>query len=159
MVTTRKLKIVDNDELRQKIDDLYENTNKEDVSKWAIEIAKRILNKAGVNYGNYDELLIAFKVNAYWQEDMARISDIRQVGFMVHRLAREEKNPIKEKALRAAGQAVSAGHMKEHAMICSDYAIKTIGLLTGNDLSEITKERKWQLDRLLEVIKDKQVEK
>jgi hypothetical protein len=158
MVTTSKIKIVDNDELRQKINDLYETTNKQNASKWAIELAKRTLNKAGINYGNYDELLVAFKVNEYWQEEMARISDLRQVGFMVHRLAREEKNPIKEAALRTAGQAVSVGHMKEHAMICSDYAVKTIGLLTGNELSEITKERKWQLDRLLEVIKYKDEE-
>ncbi|NLY82511.1 MAG: hypothetical protein GX078_07015 [Clostridiales bacterium] len=154
MAAKSKIKIVDNDELRQKIYDLYENADKETVSKWAIELAKVLLIKAGINYGSYDELLVAFKVNEYWQEKTACVHDIRQVGFMVHKLAREEENPIKQAALRAAGQAVSTAHMKEHAMICSDYAIKTIGLLTDNDLSEITKERKWQLNKLRELIEE-----
>ena len=40
------------------------------------------------------------------------------------------------------------GHMIEHAMVASDYAIKTIGLITNNDIDAITKERKWQLNEL-----------
>jgi len=38
--------------------------------------------------------------------------------------------------------------MKEHAIVASDYAIKTIGLITNNNMDAITKERKWQLNEL-----------
>ena len=42
--------------------------------------------------------------------------------------------------------------MKEHAMVCSDYAIKTVQLAFPNDKEKIAEERKWQLVALREVI-------
>jgi hypothetical protein len=39
--------------------------------------------------------------------------------------------------------------MREHAMVASDYAIKTIGLIAKNDTKIITKERRWQLNELV----------
>jgi hypothetical protein len=33
-------------------------------------------------------------------------------------------------------------------MVASDYAIKTIGLITKNDIKIITKERRWQFNEL-----------
>nr|WP_308743365.1 hypothetical protein [uncultured Anaerocolumna sp.] len=38
--------------------------------------------------------------------------------------------------------------MREHAMVASDYAIKTIDLISSNDIEAITKEREWQLNEL-----------
>ena len=55
--------------------------------------------------------------------------DVRQAGFRIHKIARENNSEIKKTALRAAGQAVASGHMREHAMVASDYAVKTIGLI------------------------------
>ena len=42
-----------------------------------------------------------------------------------------------------AGQAVASGHMREHAMVTSDYAIKTIGLISSSSIEAITTEREW----------------
>ena len=52
----------------------------------------------------------------------------------------------------AAGQAVASGHMREHAMVASDYAIKTIGLISSNDIQDITTEREWQLNELKKLL-------
>ncbi len=54
----------------------------------------------------------------------------------------------KENSIRVAGQAVASGHMREHAIITSDYAVKTIGLISSNDIEAITFEREWQLNEL-----------
>lgn len=54
----------------------------------------------------------------------------------------------KKRALRVVGQAVGSGHMKEHAMVASDYSIKIINMISLNDFDSITKEREWQLREL-----------
>ena len=38
--------------------------------------------------------------------------------------------------------------MREHSMVASDYAVKTIGLLNSNEINAITREREWQLNEL-----------
>jgi hypothetical protein len=74
--------------------------------------------------------------------------DVRQAGFKIHKIARECDSEIKKTALRVVGQAVGSGHMKEHAMVASDYAIKTIGLINSNNMEAITLEREWQLNEI-----------
>jgi hypothetical protein len=47
--------------------------------------------------------------------------------------------------LRVIGHAVATAHMKEHALVASDYAIKLINLAYPDDLAAVQKERQWQL--------------
>ncbi len=148
MATRVKIKIQDNSTLRAEIDELYEKVSQIDLAKWSLKIAKRILNVAGLDYKNFDVIVEGFKVNELWQSGNARMYDIRQAGFKIHKLARDCDSEIQKSALRTTGQAVASGHMREHAMVTSDYAIKTIGLITNNDIDAITKERKWQLNKL-----------
>ena len=74
--------------------------------------------------------------------------EVRQAGFALHKLARAANSEIQKTALRMLGQAVSSAHMKEHAIVTSDYAIKTIGLLTHNNKDAITQERQTQLQEI-----------
>ena len=148
MTTQVKIKIKDNVKLRSKIDELYENTNQIDLAKWSLKIAKRILHVAGIDYKNIDVIVEGFKINELWQKGEARMHDVRQVSFKIHKLARDSESEIQKSAFRTVSQAIASGHMKEHAMVASDYAIKTIEIITNNDTDAITKERKWQLNEL-----------
>jgi 1,6-anhydro-N-acetylmuramate kinase len=148
MATKAKIRIKDDVKLRAEIDELYENMNKIDLAKWSLKIAKRTLRIAGVDYKNIDVIIEGFRINELWQKEEARMHDVRQVGFKIHKLAHDSDSEIQKSALRTVGQAVASGHMKEHAMVASDYAIKTIGLIRNNDIGAITKERKWQLNEL-----------
>lgn len=47
-------------------------------------------------------------------------------------------------------QAVAAGHMREHAMVASDYVIKVVNLLYPKGQRAILDESHWQIDRLQE---------
>ncbi|OQA92471.1 MAG: hypothetical protein BWY26_00237 [Elusimicrobia bacterium ADurb.Bin231] len=154
MSTPIKLKIKDNSELRDKICSLYAMTDQISLAKWALSIAKRILCVSGIDYKNVDSLAEGFKVNELWQKGKAKIHDVRKAGFKIHKFARVCDSEIKKSAFRTAGQAVASGHMKEHAIIASDYAVKTIGLITKNDILSITEERKWQFNKLNK-LKDK----
>lgn len=74
--------------------------------------------------------------------------DVRQAGFKVHQLAKACDDPVIQTALRVAGQAVSTGHMREHAMVASDYAIKTINLKYPHDMNAVKVEREWHISTL-----------
>lgn len=55
---------------------------------------------------------------------------------------------INQTVLRVVGQAVATGHMREHAMVSSDYAVKVINLLFPNDINAVRQERFWQIEHL-----------
>ncbi|AQS53583.1 hypothetical protein BW727_101216 [Jeotgalibaca dankookensis] len=148
MPTRLKLKIIDNSELRKEIDERYEKMNQIDAAKWSLSIAKHILKVVNIDYEAVPEIKEGFRINELWQIKEARIIDIRQAGFKIHKLALDSELEINKTALRVVGQAVGSGHMKEHAMVASDYAVKTIGLMNSNSLESITLERKWQLNEI-----------
>ena len=148
MPTKVKIKIKDNSELRMKIDELYEKTDQVDLAKWSLIMAKHILDIVDIDYNFVDEIVNGFKVNELWQIGEARMHDVRHAGFKIHKVARESDSEIRKTALRVVGQAVGSGHMREHAMVASDYGIKTINLISPNDLDAVTKQRRWQLNEL-----------
>ncbi len=148
MPTKAKIKIEDNGELRLKIDELYEKTSQIDLAKWALLLAKHILDIAEIDYHSINAIINGFKVNELWQVGEARMHDVRQAAFKIHKIARASDSEITKTALRVVVQAVGTGHMREHAMVVSDYAIKTIYLICPNDFSAINQERKWQYNEL-----------
>ena len=148
MPTKPKIKIVDNNQLRAEIDELYEKTSQIDLAKWSLSIAKHILDIVGIDYNLIADIADGFQINELWQLDKAGMHDVRQAGFKIHKLARECDDEIRKTALRVAGQAVGSGHMREHALVASDYAVKTIGLLNSNNINAVTHEREWQLNEL-----------
>ncbi len=160
MATRVKIKISDNKELRKQIDLIYESASQEVAARWAVSIAKHIFDCVGLDYQKIGDVIEGFQINELWQEGNVSMHEIRKSGYKVHKLAREEENIIKKTALRVAGQAIAGGHMKEHAMVASDYAVKTIGLLYQDDMTAITREREWQLHELKIIlqIKDEKYE-
>jgi hypothetical protein len=152
MPTKVKIRIKDNIELREEIDALYEKAEQIRLAKWSLSMAKHILDITNINYHTIDIITDGFKVNELWQIGKAKMHDVRQAGFKVHQIARECDCEIEKVALRAAGQAIGSGHMREHAMVASDYAIKAIGLLSSNNIEAITAERQWQLNELKKLL-------
>ena len=72
--------------------------------------------------------------------------DVRQAGFQIHQLAKKAQDIVIQTSLRVVGQAIATGHMREHAMVASDYAIKVINLLFPNDVNAVKQERLWRRD-------------
>lgn len=118
------------------------------IAKWSLSIARHILKIVNIDYKLIPEIKEGFKINELWQIEKARIHDIRQAGLKIHKIARESDLEIDKTALRVVGHAVASGHMREHAMIACDYAVKTVGLMTSNNFEKITLERKWQLNEI-----------
>lgn len=148
MATKTKIRIIDNIGLRAEIDELYEQISQINLAKWAINCAKHILPLADFEKNDFSTVEFGFKTNELWQIGKASVHEVRQEGFKIHKIARQCKFEIAKNAIRTVGQAVSVGHMRGHAMVCSDYAIKTIQLAFPDQLDKITQERQWQLNEL-----------
>ena len=148
MATKTKIKIIDNTSLRAEIDELYEQTNQINLAKWAIKCAKHILPLTELEKIDMASIDNGFKINELWQIGNASVHEVRQAGFKIHEVARQCKSEIAKNAIRTVGQAVGVGHMREHAMVCSDYAIKTIQLAFPDQIDKISQERLWQLNEL-----------
>ena len=151
MPTKPKIKIADNSELRLEIDKLYELTEQIELAKWALSCAKHILPLSQIDSIEMTDIKNGIRTNELWQAGKATVYEVRQAGFKIHSIARNCETEVAKNAIRTVGQAVGVGHMKEHAMVCSDYAIKTIQLAFPNDEEKITEEREWQLKALKEI--------
>ena len=148
MATKTKIKIIDNTSLRSEIDELYEQTNQINLANWAIKCAKHILPLAEFDKIDFSSIENGFRTNELWQLGKASVHEVRQAGFKIHEVARQCKSEIVKNAVRTVGQAVGVGHMREHAMVCSDYAMKTIQLAFPDQIDKISQERLWQLNEL-----------
>jgi len=148
MPTTPKIKIADDPALRAHLEARLETMSQIDAARWALRVAKHALDAAGLNWSELNAVAVGFAVNEQWQEGRARMYDVRQAGFKVHALARTYGDPARQAALRCAGQAVGTGHMKAHAIVAADYAVKAVGLASGDSRDAIAAERQWQLEQI-----------
>ena len=148
MATKIKIKIFDNADLRLKIDELFEQSDQINIAIWAIKCARHILDFVEIGGNDKDLIENGFMINGSWQIRNTSVHEVRQTAFRIHELAGRYKDELTKTAIRTAGHAVAAAHMKEHAMVCSDYAIKTIQLAFPGNSDKIKEERDWQLNEL-----------
>ena len=148
MATKAKIKIKDIVELRENLDKIYEDKSQIDLAQWALYLSKHIFLLVEYDYESESVIMDGFTTNEKWQIGEARMHDVRQTGFRVHQLAKESKDIVLRTALRVAGQAIGTGHMREHAMVASDYAIKVVNLKYPDDMEAVKEEREWQIATL-----------
>ncbi|MBN2605285.1 MAG: hypothetical protein JXR62_05590 [Bacilli bacterium] len=144
-----KIKIVDDIQIRQEIVDLLEIQDIVIASKWAINNAIRTLETIGIEKDLEALISRGIACNQLCINQQINVHELRQIGFDIHRYAKHEKNAIKQSALRAFGHAVSTAHMKNHAIVASDYIIKVLNLSHDNNIEPAAKERQVQLQELL----------
>ena len=134
--------------MRKVLDEEYENSSQLKLCKYSLLLSKHILEL--IKYPDMDNDIIkeGFLINEQWQKGNARMYDVRQAGFKIHQMAKASDDEITQTALRVVGQAVATGHMNEHAMVASDYAVKVINLLYPDDIDAVKNERSWQINCL-----------
>ena len=155
MATKTKIKISDDIELRKILDEEYEKSSQVKLCKYVLILATHILTT--VEYKDMKNPIIkeGYDVNESWQRGNARMHDVRQAGFKIHQLAKSSQDIVTQTALRVVGQAVATGHMREHAMVASDYAVKVVNLRFPNDANAVKQERLWQIETLSSVADDR----
>lgn len=151
MITKTKIKIDDVTELRALLDKEYVDAGQIELSKYAILLAKHILELTQYKNINNTAITDGLVVIEKWQRGNAKVKDIRQASFKLHDIARACTESIDKVTFRIIGQAIAVAHMKEHAMVASDYSVKLINLLFPNDITSVKQERLWQIETLKNV--------
>lgn len=72
--------------------------------------------------------------------------ELRTAGFLANKLSQWSLNEISQYAARVYAQAVATGHMRGHAIVSADYAIKVINLQQPNNEAAVILEREKQLE-------------
>ncbi|UJF16607.1 hypothetical protein LZ578_05840 [Jeotgalibaca sp. MA1X17-3] len=141
-----KIKIVDDIHLRNLIEERIESLPQKEVAKWALKLSLEYLVFLDEHLKDDPRINLGIKTLEERIEGNIRAYDLRQVGFLVNQLAKESKTDKSKYSARTFAQAIATGHMRGHAMVCSDYAIKVTNGLTDNSLEMATKERERQLE-------------
>jgi hypothetical protein len=141
-----KIKIADNIELRNTIEEALEKLPQKLLAKWAFRVASIYLDYLDSHLKNDPRINLGIETLEKRIEGNIRAYDLRKVGFDVNKLAKESKSDVSKYSARSFAQAIATGHMRGHALVSSDYAIKVINLLTHNSLEAATKERERQLN-------------
>ncbi|KAA6301862.1 MAG: hypothetical protein EZS26_002025 [Candidatus Ordinivivax streblomastigis] len=138
-------KMDDIPELKEKLIEAFDAKSHDHkaISRYSLLLATHILDLTGIQKDNSIEEV--FAVNEKWQEGKVKFQDARNVAGMILDFAREEKDPVREKVLRVMAQVANTPHVKRHALIASDYAIKLINLLHPKNFEEVKKEREIQI--------------
>lgn len=126
MAARAKIKLLDDDALREILDGEYEKSSQVRLCKYALSLLCHILTTIQSDDGNHPVIREGYAVNERWQKGNARMHEVRQAGFQIHRLAKDSPDIVTQTALRVVGQAVATGHRPEHAMAASHYAVKVI---------------------------------
>ena len=155
-MTKAKIKISDDIGLRNELEKEYESSSQVQLCRYAMLLADHVLELADHPDRKNDVIKEGLLMNEQWQKGLVRVHEVRQASFKIHQLAKTCEDVAIRSVLRAVGHAVATAHMKEHAMVASDYAIKVIDLLHPDDLDAVRNERLWQLDTLKEIRKQKE---
>ncbi len=148
-MTKTKIRIMDDTQLRRELDREYESSTQAQSCRYALMLARHILET--ISYQENETIEEGFLIDEKLLKGDAGVGDVRKASLRIHRMARGCEDPLVSAALRVCGHAVATGHMKEHAMVASDYAVRVIGLLHPDKMDEVRKERLWQIDRLKEI--------
>ncbi len=113
------------------------------ISHYSTALGNHILALTGIPRD--DAIEQCFLINEKWRQGEVKFQAARNVAGVLLDLARTEKDPVKEKTLRVLAQVANTPHVKRHALIASDYAVKLINIMHPQNLDEVRKERETQI--------------
>ena len=129
--------------LKEKLISVYETKSHKDVSRYSLLLAEHVLALSGMPRN--ETIGSCFSVSRAWQQGTAMFQEARQVAFALHRLAREEPDPVYVLVYRTLGQIAATPHVKRHALVASDYAVKLINRMYPGDLEKVREMRDKQI--------------
>jgi hypothetical protein len=150
-----KVKIVDDLALRTQLEESLANLVQSDLAKWALMNAEGFLADIDINNPSRQseiiestKLVLLKRING-----LATAYEVRQSGFLANKLGEESVSETSKFAGRVFAQAIATGHMRGHAIVSADYAIKVINLKYPNDMDAVVAERERQIQLVAKILK------
>ena len=130
---------------------LIKQQSQKTLAIWAGDCAKHVLPYFTRKFPKDPRPQQAINALQAWIKGKMKVGEVRKVAFAAHAAAREARyDPQACAAARAAGQAASTAHVAGHAIHAASYAAKAA--------KNLDKERDWQYQHLLELIKKNSID-
>lgn len=148
-----KIKVIDIPQKRLELEKLLEQLPHKEVARWAVENTRRFIED--IESFADKESILEETLNVFQQRLEGKISayQLRQAGFLANTLSKRSKADISKFAARVYAQAIASAHMRGHAMVSSDYAIKVIQLKDPKDIDRVRVERERQISLAQDFLK------
>ena len=143
-----KLKILDDGEKRLELELVLEQLPQGQLARWAMKMASSFIALIDAEDESEKQKILT-QVRAIFRarlDDRASAYELRQAGFLAQQLSQQAQSQIGKYAARVFAQAVATGHMRGHAIVAADYAIKVRNLQSPDDLQRAVKEREEQIE-------------
>ena len=142
-----KLKILDNGQKRLELEQILVQLPQKQLAQWAMQHATRYI--ALIDIGDdIEKQQILTQVQEVFEARLAgNVSayELRKAGFLAQQLSQQAKSPVSKYAARVFSQAVATAHMRGHAIVSADYAVKVINMQSPDDMKAVISERKQQI--------------
>ena len=141
-------RIDDIPDLRIELENIFDSKNHKEMVKYCLLLGQHVLEMTKIE--PCVEIMESFEINKKWlneetRKGFAKFQNARSAAGKLLNMARDEKDPIKEKIYRIMAQIANSPHVKNHALWASDYVIKLINKMYPNNFDEVKKERKIQI--------------
>lgn len=148
-----KIKVTDIPQKRLELEKLLEQLPHKEVARWAVENARKFIED--IENVADKESILEETLNVFQQRLEGKICayQLRQAGFLANTLSKRSTTDISKFAARVYAQAIASAHMRGHAMVSSDYAIKAIQLKDPKDLDRVRVERERQISLAQDFLK------
>ena len=125
-------KIDDIPDLRIELERIFNGKNHAEMVAYCLLLGQHVLEMTKMD--PCAEIRESFEINKKWLngetgKGFAKFQGARNAAHKLLNMARDEKDPIKEKVYRVMAQIANSPHVKNHALWASDYAIKLINNL------------------------------
>jgi hypothetical protein len=147
-------KIDDIPELRIELEKIFDSKDHKEMVAYCLLLGQHILKVTGME--PRDEIMESFEINKKWLngetgKGFAKFQIARNAAGKLLKIARDEKDPIKQKIYSVMAQIANSPHVKNHALWASDYAVKLINTMYPNNFDEVKKEREKQIELMKSV--------
>ena len=143
-----KLKILDDGQKRLELEQILVQLPQKELAQWTMQHATRFM--ALIDIGdNLKKQQILTQVQEVFEarlEGKVSAYELRKAGFLAQQLSQQAKSPVSKYAARIFAQAVATAHMRGHAIVWADYAVKVINLQSPDDMQAVVRERNQQIE-------------
>ena len=142
-----KVAIWDDSEKRLELEQILDRLPQKELARWALENSQDFLSLIDIGDEGEKNKIIRQTYEAFDARLRNEFSphELRKAGFAANLLSKNAQNQIAKSAARVFVQAISTAHMRGHAIVSADYAIKVRNLQEADKLELVRKEREKQI--------------
>lgn len=143
-----KLKILDDRQKRLELEQILVRLPQKQLAQWAMQHATRFIALIDIGDDLKKQQILTQVQGVFEARLEGKVSayELRKAGFLAQKLSQQAKSAVSKYSARVFAQSVATAHMRGHAIVSADYAVKVINLQSSDDMQAVVRERKQQIE-------------